>query len=391
MAKKFVICTVICLVACSARVWAGTTTLRQAVSSGALSVEIEGTGTDACYGPCMAVRIVNHHQEAYTVVCERGTVLVARDRDHQTMVVSRETALSVAARSETVELLFVFCLDMDKLPPQTCRYDVARTQVSEDVLKALDELGRRGLSASQCGQYVIWFTNEDQRRPEVVAALIGDPAEQEESADMAQEVIRETFGEVDAERFARPVLLPVPALFGLNRDQVMWAMGAGAALLLLLIMLAARRPRRASQGGAAAPPLPPTRRPGGVTLLGVLYLLGGIGGGLATLAGAVIFFGAITVEAELAAIVLATGSVGLALGGAGALMGLLIGVGLLRLRNWARVLVVVFATIGVIACGFGTVMLVNTKVFPTQPLITGAISLLIVMYLCSKKVKAAFA
>jgi len=330
------------------------------------------------------------------VVCERGTVLVARNAKHQNMVISHQTSFTVGARNEQTQLVHTICLDMKKLPPQNCRYDVAQEPLAGRAARVLEVVDQRGLYDEPAGQYAVWAASEDWRHDEVKEATRGDPAVEEQAALQAQEVLSESLGTEAAERFARSVPLPIPPIAGLDREQSMWVLIGCALLFLIIVFPAARRSRSASspagneQKEGASYALPRPVRPGGVTLLGILYVLGGVLGGLATAVGAAMILGSAPMSSEAAPFLLAIGIPGFVIGGGGAVLTLAIGVGLLRLRNWARILLIIFGAIGILFAGVSTLMASQAGTTVILPAIPGLISLLIVAYLCSVRVKQAF-
>lgn len=382
----------------SSLVQANSVTLRDAVVSGSIGVEVLGTGTDACFGPCMVVRAVNRQAGEITVLCERGTVLVARNPKHQNMVVAHETVLEVTAYSERTHLVSSMCLDMKKLPPQSCQYDVAREPLSGPPATVLEVADRRGLYNEPAGQYALWAASGDWRRDEVKEATRADPQVEEQAASQAQQVLNEALGPGASDRFARSVPFPIPPIAGLDREQSMWVIVGVAIFFLIVVLVAARRPRRQLSAAtnekakeSAPTNLPKVKRPSGVTLLGSLYVLGGVLGTLATAAGVAMILGSVPMSSDAAPMLLAIGVPGLIFGGGGAVLSFAIGIGLLRLRNWARVLILVFGAIGILLAGASTLMALQVGAAPIVPAIPGVISLLIVIYLCSHSVKQAFA
>jgi len=407
--RVFFACGLLCLAGFES-LHAQTWNLREAPRRPAISVEVGGTGTGACFGQCMGVRVVNRSAVAYTVVCERGTVLVARNSAHQNMVIAHETAVSVAGRSQQTDLVWVLCMNMDKLPPQNCTYDVAEHLADTRVLRVLEEIDRRNLYGNEAGQYAIWPVTEDRRRNEVIAATSGDPNQKQRAAEEAEDVLRAALGPEDADRFARSVPLPTPAIGGLTRELTMYVTpwyvlaGGGLLLIVLVLVLATRRGNRpapttprhaaeppAAEAGAAVTAVSTPARPGGVTLLGVLYILGGIGSALLGVATAAILFRLLPVKADLPPSLLMVGVPGLLGVGVAALVSIAIGVGLLRLRRWARAIVLVFGTLGILGSAYSTVMAMSAGMPPVYPLASGVLALVIVLYLCSAKVKQAFA
>jgi hypothetical protein len=135
------------------------------------------------------------------------------------------------------------------------------------------------------------------------------------------------------------------------------------------------------------------QRPIGVTVLAILHF---IGAGFAVLCGSGFLFGG-TILALLgmsfpAAIASFWLVVGAASFFAGAVLAIVVGVGLLRLRNWARLVSIVLAGLGWLFAVLGIFnALLHFSVFLTiRELLVAALYLWIVTYLLKPNVKQAF-
>jgi hypothetical protein len=134
-------------------------------------------------------------------------------------------------------------------------------------------------------------------------------------------------------------------------------------------------------------------RPTGVTILGVLAIIGGAGSialGLLFMLGSdfiahrlvglpMVFFAGIATVGGLFFLTLGV-------------FELVIGIGLLNLANWARILTMVFAAIGLVAAALGALGALAhvLPVLMMRRLIAGAIDALILWYLSQPHVKRAF-
>jgi hypothetical protein len=138
---------------------------------------------------------------------------------------------------------------------------------------------------------------------------------------------------------------------------------------------------------------PSKERPIGVTILAVLFLIYGASYGVGALAGVPILFrgGAILIYPVQGLIVLLMVAFGLA----EAALLVAIGIGLFRLQNWARILLIVFI-------GFALLMAARALVFsasralpallssPGPVLIVGSLFVGVLVYLFRPHVKQAF-
>lgn len=134
-------------------------------------------------------------------------------------------------------------------------------------------------------------------------------------------------------------------------------------------------------------------RPTGVTVLAVLHFLGA---GFAVLCGFGFLFGGsilallgMSFPAAIAGFWLVVGAASFF---AGAVLAVLVGVGLLRLRSWARLVSIVLAGLGLLFAVLGVFSaLLHFSVFLTiRELLVGALYLWIIMYLLKPNVKQAF-
>ena len=136
------------------------------------------------------------------------------------------------------------------------------------------------------------------------------------------------------------------------------------------------------------------QRPGGVTLLAVLDF---IAAGCLVLAALVMvlgmgFVGAMTGGHERggAMLLAGLGVLGAVIFFVMAAVSALIGYGMWNMQNWARILSIVFACLGVAGGLFGLMTGVHFHVFIMWTIIRMAIAALIIWYLFQPHVKAAF-
>ena len=140
-------------------------------------------------------------------------------------------------------------------------------------------------------------------------------------------------------------------------------------------------------------------KPAGVIVIAILYFLGA---GLLLLAGIGFVIGGGAIAATMSQQSQAGGGLATLMGFLGAGVGIfflvwgvidvLIGIGLLKLKNWARIVTIVFAAIGACFQIFGllTSLAHFNPVSFVISLIILAIPVLIIMYLLKPHVKAAF-
>jgi hypothetical protein len=125
-----------------------------------------------------------------------------------------------------------------------------------------------------------------------------------------------------------------------------------------------------------------------VTVLAVLEIIGGIGSiGM----GGLLIFGSLGMAASTGIpFVGAFGTVGGAIVAGIGVLGLLLGVGLLRLRNWARVIAMVLCSLSYVSFAFS---LRFASLYPQAmigPIVGCLIATIIIAYLRSRNVKTAF-
>ena len=126
----------------------------------------------------------------------------------------------------------------------------------------------------------------------------------------------------------------------------------------------------------------------GVTVMGVLQIIGGIGSiGL----GVLFLVGGLGTAASTGVPVIgAFGAIGGVIAAGVGVFGLLLGIGLLRLCNWARVTAIVLCSLSYISLALS---LRVASVYPQAlagPIVGCIVATIIIAYLRSKRVKAAF-
>lgn len=130
------------------------------------------------------------------------------------------------------------------------------------------------------------------------------------------------------------------------------------------------------------------KRPGGITILATLQIIVGVGsaswGVLLLLSGL-----GMAVSADVP-LIGAFGAVGGVIAASVGVFGLFLGIGLLRLRNWARVSVIVLCSLSFISLALSLRVVSAYPQALVGPLVGCTIATIIIVYLRSKGVRAAF-